>query len=49
MGGKSPNSVYWSVQCSTDEKATIDAAAKEAEMSRNAFVRAWIRSLKPKG
>jgi uncharacterized protein (DUF1778 family) len=45
MGGPSKNSVWWSVQCSVDEKAIIDAAAKQAGMSRNAFIRQWIRSL----
>lgn len=44
------NSVYWSVQCSKQELEAVDEAAKEAEMNRNAFVRAWIASLigKPK-
>lgn len=45
MGGKSPNSSFWTVQCSNEEKAAVDAAAKAAGMNRNAFVRRWIRSL----
>jgi predicted HicB family RNase H-like nuclease len=45
VGGPSKNSTYWSVQCSHEEKAQVDAAAKEAGLSRNAFVRQWIASL----
>lgn len=46
MGGPSKNSVYWSVQCSHEEKQIVTDAAKAAGMNRNAFVRAWIASLK---
>ena len=47
MGGKSPGSVYWSVQCSMAERDILAQAAKAAGMTRNAFVRAWIASLPP--
>ena len=42
---KGKNSVYWTVQCSTEERDAINAAAKAAGMNRNAFVRAWIATL----
>ena len=42
MGGRSPGSVYVSVQMTHDEKTILDRAAKEAGMNRNAFIRAWI-------
>jgi uncharacterized protein (DUF1778 family) len=45
VGGKSKNSVYWSVQCSHEEKDVLDAAAAKAGLNRNAFVRRWLRSL----
>ncbi len=45
MGGKSPNSAYFSVQASVWEKKALDEAAKAAGMNRNAYIRAWIRSL----
>ena len=48
MGGPSPGSAYISVQMSTDEKAVLDAAVKASGMNRNAFLRAFIATLKPK-
>lgn len=39
------NSVWWSVQCSTEERDAVNDAAEEASMNRNAFVRAWIATL----
>jgi len=45
MGGRSPGSVYWSVQCTKEERDAVNAAAKAAGMNRNAFIRAWIASL----
>ena len=42
---KGKNSAYWSVQCSTEERRAVDEAAAIAGMNRNAFVRAWIRTL----
>lgn len=45
MGGRSPNSVYFSIQCSHEEKAVLDAAVKAAGTNRNAFIRKFIASL----
>lgn len=42
---KGKNSVYWSVQCSTEERDAVNAAAKAAGMNRNAYVRQWIQTL----
>ena len=42
---RSKNSVHWSVMCSTEERDAVNAAAKEANMNRNAFVRQWIATL----
>ena len=47
MGGPSPGTVYWSVQCTREEKEAVSAAAKAAGMNRNAFIRAWIATLPP--
>lgn len=41
-------STYISVSLSEDEKAVLDAAAKAADTNRNAFIRRWIASLRPK-
>jgi hypothetical protein len=48
MGGKSPNSIYFSVQLSTDEAAALEAAVKASGTNRNAFIRRWIASLRTK-
>ena len=45
---RSKNSCYWSVQSTTDEKETVDRAAKKAGLNRNAFIRRWIASLAAK-
>ncbi len=42
---RTKNTVYVSVAMSTEEKAALDAAAKEAGVCRNRFVRVWIASL----
>ena len=42
---KGKNSVWWSVQCSKEERDAVNEAAKAAGMNRNAFVRAWIGRL----
>lgn len=49
MGGPSPNSVYFSVQLSTDEAAILEAAVKASGTNRNAFVRRWIATLRSDG
>jgi hypothetical protein len=45
MGGKSPGSVYVTVQMSIDEKTILDAAAAKAETNRNALIRRWINTV----
>jgi hypothetical protein len=47
MGGPSPGSTYVSVQMSIEEKAVLDAAVKASGMNRNAFLRAFIATLRP--
>jgi hypothetical protein len=47
MGGPSKNSVYLSIQCSLDEKAVLDAAVAKSGLSRNAFLRRFIATLRP--
>lgn len=39
------NSVWWSVQCTTEERDAVNEAAEAANMNRNAFVRQWIATL----
>jgi hypothetical protein len=48
MGGPSPNSVYFSVQLSTDEAAVLEKAVKASGTNRNAFIRLWIKTLAKK-
>ena len=43
-----PQTTYVSVQLSLDEKKQLDVAARDAGLSRNAFIRRWITSLKRK-
>jgi uncharacterized protein (DUF1778 family) len=43
-----PQTVYVSAQLSLDEKKILDDAASEAGLSRNAFIRRWITSLRRK-
>jgi uncharacterized protein (DUF1778 family) len=43
-----PQTVYVSAQLSLDEKKILDDAASEAGLSRNAFIRRWIASLRRK-
>lgn len=45
MGGRSPGSMYFSVQLRADEKSILDSAAKAAGLNRNAFIRAIIARL----
>lgn len=45
MGVRPNNTVYWTVQCSKEERDTINAAAKAAGTNRNRFVREFIASL----
>ncbi len=46
MGGKSPNSVYVTIQMSTDEHALLMDEVRKSGLNRNAFFRRFIASLK---
>lgn len=49
MGNVRPkNSVYFTIQCTTEERDVLNTAAVEAGTNRNHFVRMWIARLAAK-